>query len=107
MSPLRDFNQSPKPFTPPQPTSDQLNSELTQFKQNKAHDKLISELREENRELWLQIKNMEDLHKTVSLSQRDQQARCAILKAHARKLKYKQFVPSKSEAATDAALPPS
>ena len=55
-----------------QPTLDQLNSNLTQsMKQNEAHVKLISELREENRELRLQIKNMEDLHKTISISQRD------------------------------------
>ena len=72
MSPPRDFNQSPEPCTPPQRTLAQLNFELTQStKQNEAHVKLILELREENRELQLQIKNMEDLHKTVSISQRD------------------------------------
>ena len=68
---------------------------------------LILELREENKELWLQIKNMEDLHKIVSISQRDWQVRHAIMKAHVRKLKYKQYVPSKSEAAIEATLPPS
>ena len=77
------------------------------MKQNEGHAKLISELREENRELWLQIKNMEDLHKTISLSQRDRKARHALLKAQERKLKYKQYVPSKSEVAADTALPPS
>ena len=41
------------------------------MKQNEAHVNLISELREENRELRLQIKNMEDLHETVSVSQTD------------------------------------
>ena len=82
ISPPRDFNQSPEPFTPPQPTLDQLNSELTQStKHNETHVKLISELREENRELWLQIKNMEDLHKTISLSQRNRKTRLALLKA--------------------------
>ena len=82
MSPPWDFNQSPERCTPPQPTLDQLTFELTQsMKQNEAHVKLILELREENRELRLQIKNMDDLHKTVSVSQRDRQARCALLKA--------------------------
>ena len=108
MSPPRDFNQSLEPCTPPQPTLDQLNSELTQStKQNEAHVKLISELREENKELRLQIKNMEDLHKTVSILQRDLQAMHALLKAQARKLKYKKSVSSKSKAAVNAALPPS
>ena len=73
-------------------------------KQNEAHVKLISELHEENRELRLQIKNMEDIHETISISQRDRQVRHALLKAHARKLKYKK---SKSEVVADAALPPS
>ena len=108
MSPLQDFNQSPEPCTPPQPTLDQLTFELTQsMKQNEAHVNLISELREENRELRLQIKNMEELHKTVSVSQRYQQVMHALLKAQAKKLKFKQSVSSKSKAVTDAALPPS
>ena len=77
------------------------------MKQNEGHAKLISELREENRELWLQIKNMENLHKTISTSLRDQQARHALLKAQSRKLKYKKSVPSKSEEAANVALPPS
>ena len=77
------------------------------MKQNEGHAKLISELREENRELRLEIKNMEDLHKTVSISQRDRQARRDILKDEAKKLKFKQSVSSKLEAAGDAALPPS
>ena len=68
---------------------------------------LISELREENKELWLQIKNMEDLHKTMSVSQRDVQVRHALIKEHVRKLKYKQYVPSKSEASVDTVPPPS
>ena len=38
------------------------------MKQNEEYVKLISDLQEENKDLWLQIKNMEDLHKTVSLS---------------------------------------
>ena len=50
---------------------------------------------------------MEDLHKTITLSQRDRQARHSLLKAHAKKLKFKQFVSSKSEVAADTALPPS
>ena len=108
ISPPQDFNQSRKPLMPLQPTLEQLTSELTQsVKQNEAHVKLISKIHEENRELELQIKNMEDIDKTVSTSQRDRQVRHALLKAQARKLKYKQSVPSKSEAATDAALPPS
>ena len=91
-----------------QPTLEQLTSELTQSKKkNEAHVMLILELREENKELRLQIKNMEDLHKTVSISQRDGQVRHALLKANARKLKYKQYVPSKSEASVDTAPPPS
>ena len=90
------------------PTLEQLTFDLTQSaKQNEAHVKLISELHEENKELQLQIKNMEDLHNTISISQMDQQARNSLLKAHARKLKYKKYVPSKLEAAADAALPPS
>ena len=95
-------------MTPPHPTLEKLTYELTQsIKKNEAHVKLISELREENKEMRLQIKNMEDLHKTVSISQRDPKSRHDILKAHARKLKYMQSVPSKSEVAADAALPPS
>ena len=93
---------------PQHPTLEQLTSKLTQLgKKNEAHVKLISELCEENREPRLQIRNMGDLHKTVSISQRDWQARHSLLKAQARNLKYKQSVPSKSEVATDAALPPS
>ena len=65
------------------------------MKQNESHAKLISDLHEENKELWLQIKNMEDLHKTVSISQSDRQARHSLLKAQARKLKYKKSIPSK------------
>ena len=66
---------------PQQPTLEQLTSKLTQLgKKNEAHVKLISELHEENRELWLQIRNMEDLHMPISISQRDQQARHALLK---------------------------
>ena len=68
-----DCNESPEPCTPLQPTLSQLTSKLTQStKQNEVHVKLISELREENKQLWIQIKNMEDLHKTIRLSQRDQ-----------------------------------
>ena len=71
-----------KPLTPPHPTLEQLTSELTQSaKKNEAHVKLISELHEENRELRLQIKNMKDIHKTMSMSQRDHQVRHALLKA--------------------------
>ena len=71
ITPPWDFNQSPEPLTPLHPTLEQSTSELTQSaKQNEAHVKLISELHEENRELRLQIKNMEDLHKTISISQR-------------------------------------
>ena len=106
--PRWDFNYFLEPLTPSQPTLEQLTSELTQSaKQNEAHVKLISELREENRELQLQIKNMEDLHKTISISQRDRQVRHALLKAQVRKLKYKKSVPSKSEVAADTTLPPS
>ena len=54
MSPPSDFNPSPEALTPPRPTLDQLTYELTQStKQNEAHVKLISELREENREFRL------------------------------------------------------
>ena len=77
------------------------------MKQNEGHAKLISELREENRELRLQIKNMEDLPKIVSVSHMDWQARRALLKAQAKKFKFKQSVSSMSKAAADAALPPS
>ena len=81
-NPLRDCNQSPKPCQPPQPTVEQLTSELTQStNQNEAYVKLISELQEENKMLQLQIKTMEDIHKTISTSQRDQHERCALLKA--------------------------
>ena len=75
--------------------------------QNERYVKLISDLREENKELQLQIKNIEDLHKTVILSQRDQEARCALLKAQVRKLNFKPSASSKSERAANIALPPS
>ena len=82
MSPPWDFNQYLDPSTPQHPTLDQLTFELTQStKKNEVYVKLISELRKENKELRLQIKNMEDLHKTVSLSQRDRQAKRALFKA--------------------------
>ena len=85
------INQSPEPSMPPQPTLDQLTHDLAQsMKQNEAHVKLIADLHEENRELRLQIKNMEDLHKTISLSQRNRQVRHALLKSQAKKLKFKQ-----------------
>ena len=108
MIPAWDFNQSPELCTPPQETLDQLTSNLTQStKQNEAHVKLISELCEENRELRLQIKNMEYLPKTVSVSHMDRQARRALLKAQDKKFKFKQSVSSMLKAAADAALPPS
>ena len=70
--PLRDYNQSPEPCQPWQPKVEQLTFELTQStQQNEAHVKLISELQEENKLLRLQIKAMEDLHKTVNKTQRD------------------------------------
>ena len=48
----QDFNQSLEPLTPPQPTLEQLTSNLTQsMNKNEAHVKLISELHEENIEL--------------------------------------------------------
>ena len=68
ISPPWDFNQSPEPLTPLKPSLEQLTSDLTQsVKQNEAHVKLISELHEENKELQLQIKNMEDLQKTINI----------------------------------------
>ena len=71
ISPPQDSNQSLEPSMPLQPTLDQLTSDLTQStKQNEGYVNLISELQEEHKELWLQIKSMEELHKTVSLSQR-------------------------------------
>ena len=85
MSPPWDFNQSRESSMPPHPTLYQLNSELTQStKQNEVYVKLISQLQEENKELRLQIKNMEDLHKIVSLSQRNKKEMCSLLKVQAR-----------------------
>ena len=77
------------------------------MKKNEGYVKLISMLQKENKEFRLQIKNMEDLHKTVSLSQRDRKSRCALLKAQARKLKFKQSTSSKSEEDVDTTSPPS
>ena len=81
MSSPWNSNQSPEPSTPLQPKLYQLTSKLTQsMKQNEGYVKLIWDLWEDNKELWLHIKNMEDLHKTVSLSQRDWQERRGLLK---------------------------
>ena len=93
---------------PQQPTIDQLTYDLTQStKKNEGYVKLISDLREENKELRLQVKNIEELHKTVSLSQRKQQERHTLLKAWAKKLKFKSPASSKSKAATNTTLPSS
>ena len=80
--PPRDSKQSAEPSTPHQPTIEQLTQELAQsIKRNEGYVKLIAGLQEENKELWLQVKNIEELHRTISLSQRNQQERCTLLKA--------------------------
>ena len=77
-------------------------------KQNEVHVKLISKLREENTLLRLYIKAMEDLHKTISTTQRDQHTRHALLKAQARKLNYKPPTSStRSKEAASTTLPAS
>ena len=53
---------------PHQPTIDKLNQELAQStKRNEGYFKLIVELRDENKDLRLQVKNIEELHKAVNL----------------------------------------
>ena len=68
---------------------------------------MIAELRDENKELRLQVKNIEELHKAVILSQRTQQERRVLLKAQAKRLKFKSPASSKLKATIKAALPSS
>ena len=66
MSPPQDSKQPAEQSTP---AIDQLTYDLAQStKKNEAYVKLIADLHEENKELRLQIKNMEDLHHTISTS---------------------------------------
>ena len=70
--------------------------------------KLIAELWQENKDLHLQLKVVEDLNKAINSSHNTQQERRVVLKSQAKKLKFKSPVSSsKSKLATNMAQPSS
>ena len=108
VSPPQDSQQPAEPSTSHQPTIDQLTQELAQStKRNKGYFKLIAELQDENKELRLQVKNIEKLHKVIILSHRTQQERRTLLKSQAKRLKFKSPASSKLKVAANIALPSS
>ena len=77
------------------------------MKHNEGYVNLISDFLEENKELWLQVKNIEELHRNVILSQRNQQERHTLFKALAKNVKYKSPASSNSKVVADATIPSS
>ena len=89
MSPPQDFEQPVDPSTLHNPMVDQLTQELTQsVSRNEEYVNITASLQQENKDLCLEVKTIEDLNK-INLSHRSQQERCAILKSQAQKLKFK------------------
>ena len=69
---------------------------------------MIIDIRQENKDLCLQVKAVEDLNKAINYLCDSDQERHNILKAQSMKLKSKFTVPSaKSKAATTATQPSS
>ena len=98
-----------EPSTPHQPTVDQLTQELAwSTSRNEEYVKIIDNLRQENKEMRIQVKAVEDLNKAITSSHDSRQERHIVLKTQARKLKFKSLVSSaKLKAIVDAALPSS
>ena len=71
-----------------------------------THAKIIADLRQENKELHLQVRNIQDLKKDVTSSHESREERHTVLKAQARNLKFKSHVSSaKLNASVDGASP--
>ena len=83
----------------------QLTQELAKLVSwNKEYVKIIASVQEENKDLCLQFKTIEELNKAINVSHRSQQERHAILKSQAQKLKFKTPISStKSKAVANAA----
>ena len=64
-----DPKQPTEPSTPNQPTIGQLTQELAELvSRNEEYAKLIGELWQQNKDLYLQVKDVEDLNKAINLS---------------------------------------
>ena len=74
---------------------------------NQEYAKLIVELRQENKDLRLQVKVVEHLNKAINSSHNTRQERCAVLKSQAKNLKFKSFVSSSKSKATAKTTEPS
>ena len=75
---------------------------------NEEYAKLITEIWQENKDLRLQVKVVEDLNKDINSSHNNRYERRAVLKSQAKKLKFKSPVSSvKSKAAANTAQPSS
>ena len=76
--------------------------------QNEEYAKLIAELRQENKDLCLQVKVVEHLNTAINSSHNTRWERHVILNDQAKNLKYKFSISSsKSKAAANAAQPSS
>ena len=81
---------------------------MQSIRRNEAYTKLTTELRQENKDLHLQVKVIKDLNKAINSSHRSQQERHVVLKSQAKNLKFKSSVSfSKSKAAANATQPSS
>ena len=67
---------------------------------------MIADLCQENKDLRIQVKDVEDLNKAIPSSRDSRQERKNILKAQARKLKFKSLVSfNKSKAVANTTQP--
>ena len=73
MSPPQESEQHAEPSSPHQLTVDQLTQELAKsVSRNEEYVKIIASLREENKDLRLQVKTIEEMNKAINLSHRTQ-----------------------------------
>ena len=81
MSPPQELEQPTDPSTLHHPMVDQLTQELDKsVSRNEEYVNIITSLREEKKDLCLQVKTIEELNKAINASHRSQQESRAILR---------------------------
>ena len=109
LSLLPKSKQPTEPSTPHQPTIDLLTQELAWLaSRNEEYTKIIADLWQDNKELRIQFRIVEDLNNAITSLHDSWQERHAVLKEQAKNLKFKSHVSSaKSKAAANATFPSS